>query len=413
MKEEIYMKYEILNALDRVDTMYIESDIEILDALTDAYERASVVLEQYEEMELFTNLQMFQEGEILDKAMGNKYENMLIRILKFIPRLLIATAEAIAKAFNQKEMQPAEDGIASAENIMNNGTPEEKHNLITYVNNNSDGQLKMNEDGTFETPNFKVGIIGHLEFLKSSRDLMKRIKEEMDVNKSTSYKDLADHINNIINGREQITEDTAKLTFTALKQAMKDIVSLAPVLTETIGVIGNKLNKEIAEMEQNGNASQEDIQKQKEARQLLATVQKWSKMITTGNTVIKVVKKVFGIGKFLDQDINPFNNNNQPSTPQEKQDIIDARREQAAQQRDEQRIANRSQDDEETKKKKLEVDKLKATLAKKQTELSKIRWNKNKREALQRQIDLLTNQIQTIENEIATTSQEPSTTEPE
>ena len=390
------MKYEILSALDNIEIKYMESDLEMLDMLTAAYERAAVVLEHREDPEAFSDFEIFQEGEILDKAMGNKYENVFKRIIAFIPRLLIATAESIGKTFSKENNEQMESGIDGAINTMQNGTPQQKHQLVTYVNNNSEGNVKMNDDGTIETPTFKVGLLGHLEFLKSSKEIMDRIKQEMDPNSATAYQQLADNIQNILDKREEFNSNTAKLTLDALRQCGKDIVTLAPALTESISVVGKELNKQIKKMEQSGTASQEEINKQKAARNALSKLQLWSKMISRGNTAYQGVKKLFSA---FTKDINPFHKKNN-MTDAEREAIIDQRRENSAARRDIEMVDNARADDDETKAKREKLNQMKREITEQKQKLANYQYNEQERAQIQNRINELSNTISTLEAEI-------------
>ena len=390
------MKYEILSVLDDVESIYIESDIAIMDSLADAYKRASVVWEQYKDEELFSDLKMYQEGEILDKAMGNKYENILYRILAFIPRLLIATAESIKKTFSDDNVSENENGIDKAAMLFQSGSPDEKHKLQQYVNSNSEGKVILNDDGTIDTPDFKVGIPGHIEFLLSSKKIMDRIKQEMDVNSQTAYQQLADNIQNILDKREEFNSNTAKLTFAALKQCGKDIVTLAPALTESIGIVGKKLNKEIEEMEQTNSGSEKDKQQLIQARNALAKIQKWSKLITSGNRVWSIVSGLFKGAAFLNTDIKDLGKKTEEMTPEEREAKINERRENAAQER----AQINPQDNEEVKNLKTQLNALKLEIEKQQAALNDATHNEEERTKIQEKINELNAKSEEITNEL-------------
>jgi hypothetical protein len=108
---------DILKSIDNIDITLSESSIAVYDAMLDTYNKAETIMENYTGNDL-SAFSIFQEGEILDKATGKGTNDSIIKkIALFIPRLVLAICNAIAKSFehtSEKVISIPKDKIKKA-----------------------------------------------------------------------------------------------------------------------------------------------------------------------------------------------------------------------------------------------------------------------------------------------------------
>ena len=111
---------EILSSIDEMDSITMESSLDVMNSLLDSYDKILTIQENYEgDVDDFETIMesFYQEGKIMDevKEMG-KDQGMIMRIISFIPRLLIAIGRAIKNAW--KGGEPAKKASSAAERVM-------------------------------------------------------------------------------------------------------------------------------------------------------------------------------------------------------------------------------------------------------------------------------------------------------
>ena len=79
----------ILQSIDYLDDLIQESEINVLTALCDVYEKTCTIMEHYEG-DALSDFDIFQEGFVQESDDVGKKENIIKKILLFIPRLLRA-----------------------------------------------------------------------------------------------------------------------------------------------------------------------------------------------------------------------------------------------------------------------------------------------------------------------------------
>ena len=103
---------DVMGSIDDIDHITNESDLNVLTALTDSYEKASVILENYEGDDL-SSFSIFQEGTVLDEVRKQgKDDPALVRILLFIPRLIKQMIASIGKSVKDN---PIKDVVTKAD----------------------------------------------------------------------------------------------------------------------------------------------------------------------------------------------------------------------------------------------------------------------------------------------------------
>jgi len=104
---------EVLNAIDNIDGIVIESELNVLHSMLYATDKMSLIMEYYEgdDIDSFNIFQesYIQEGETLDAIkkdvaeQGKKYDSKLMKILTLIPRILISLVRAITGKLKKSE----------------------------------------------------------------------------------------------------------------------------------------------------------------------------------------------------------------------------------------------------------------------------------------------------------------------
>ena len=103
---------DVIRSIDNINQITNESDLGVLNALYDSYEKSSIILENYEGDDL-SSFSIFQEGEILDKVRKEgKDDSAFMRIILFIPRIIRAMVKSIGKTV---EDHPIKDIVSKAD----------------------------------------------------------------------------------------------------------------------------------------------------------------------------------------------------------------------------------------------------------------------------------------------------------
>lgn len=120
MTNNVNLVNEILSSIDEVETLTMESSVDVIGSMIDSYDKMFTIQENYTGDDIDDVLTSFyQEGQIMDevKAKGAN-DGTIKKILMFIPRLLAAIVHAIKKAWNggksSKEASGALDKIKDA-----------------------------------------------------------------------------------------------------------------------------------------------------------------------------------------------------------------------------------------------------------------------------------------------------------
>ena len=102
----------VIGSIDDIDHVTNESDLNVLTALADSYEKASVILENYEGDDL-SSFSIFQEGAVLDEVRKQgKDDPAIVRILLFIPRLIKTMIASMGKSVKDN---PIKDIVTKAD----------------------------------------------------------------------------------------------------------------------------------------------------------------------------------------------------------------------------------------------------------------------------------------------------------
>lgn len=96
------MKENTLMAIDNITNTTVSSEVHVCECLAEFYSKAFLIMGNYQGTDI-NNFSLFQESEIIDKAIGKdkENENVITKITHFIPRLIQAIIDTI-KAFIKK-----------------------------------------------------------------------------------------------------------------------------------------------------------------------------------------------------------------------------------------------------------------------------------------------------------------------
>ena len=99
---------EILSAIDNVDGAVMESEINVINTLNGLYNKSYTILE-YSSEEDCESFEMFQESSSNNKFQfrqtnkNGKKENIIMSVLKLIPRLIRRLIDLIKKKFGKSK----------------------------------------------------------------------------------------------------------------------------------------------------------------------------------------------------------------------------------------------------------------------------------------------------------------------
>lgn len=96
------MKENTLMAIDNIANTTLSSEVHVCECIAEFYSKAFLIMENYQGTDM-NNFSLFQESEIIDKAIGKDKENesVITKITHFIPRLIQAIIDTI-KVFIKK-----------------------------------------------------------------------------------------------------------------------------------------------------------------------------------------------------------------------------------------------------------------------------------------------------------------------
>lgn len=232
---------EVLQYIDDISDTVCESYGLMCDTLINYYDKI-ITSDVY--LESFTDF--YQEG-IIDEATGKgKFENIVVRIVKFLPRLLIAVGKALKNAItgnkdDQKEYILGEERIK-------NSSDEELRNLAKTTNELSDGRVVFDP----ETKKYKIfgvkGLFNKVMMATEVAAILKRVRQQLDSG-TPEYDKIKDELSKIVNKEKQFDSETATATLSALGKLAQDVTVpadlTANLLFEISGILNNKIIKDV------------------------------------------------------------------------------------------------------------------------------------------------------------------------
>lgn len=196
---------ELLNAIDVINESVNDSELSVLESLSDVYTKSISILENYNG-ELSHFPEIFQESEIMDQAKGNPNESMIKRILLFIPRLIKAIFQKVFGKSKQTD-QMAQQLINSDTKLKNDITIELTFGLdedLLKVMGISDNKVKIGEliptkldtNQSFSSDDIKEVDEQISKFTNVLEIIKNKQKQKISLHRDESVKDTVSKISN-------------------------------------------------------------------------------------------------------------------------------------------------------------------------------------------------------------------------
>lgn len=290
---------EVIDDIDHISLIVLESSISVYDALLNEYDKAMVVLEN-SEVDVDTGFGLFQEESVLDHAMGKHTgDSTFMKIILFIPRLFQGIIQAIGSIFSKDFKKKKETSIDRASQTISNATPGELTSIANEVNQKHGDKISFD-------PNKKTFTLGRgFRHIKNSIAILftgpKVLKNIIMQCKSgnTDYKLLAKDIWKILKREKSADEVTTALTLNTLSSLLDDSFAASTAVSALSSEVSMYLEKKMKADFANGK----NIDKQADAKQLMDGISAFSKHVSKVTFFGKVGK---GIIDFFGQDVSRF-----------------------------------------------------------------------------------------------------------
>lgn len=290
------------------------SDIEIVSSLLGCYQEMLTILENYDCCDI-GSFDMFQEsmiGDAINTAKGSSSEKLILRILKFIPRLVMALVKSMKNSWNSRKDRDLESRIEALEKLSqeqkekideliknkNNDTGNEKNNIKFQHEIN-----KMRDD--ISDINRKIDILSNsvktdLDFpavIKFFENILEAfsILEKWDYHKpATMGKKSIDKLGSIGIKVPKITNKELKTySFDDIKNFSKQIIDLYDQISRRGEKIQFKFSKFIEEYQNTINNKKVTPAQTQRFNTLVEALQSVNKYLTLGKTYVTEVGNSF------------------------------------------------------------------------------------------------------------------------
>lgn len=280
------VRTEILLSINEIDDIVLESMIDVYSSISIEYDKMCAISEQYN-CDDISDFGIIQEGDILDKATG-KYSNdsTFMKIVKFIPRLLMAIMDSITKTFKKDYKANIEKNGNIAIDVINNANSSELARLVTITQQSTNGMMAFDKEKkaftlgkTLSSAWNKSKLAGSIVMVLGS--LLTELKYE-----NTPYKRFANELKAIFKGEKEMDEETVSIGAEALKYGLVDSSAVCTMIHTSCKELNGILEKKCIKDSDQGK----DTQKTQEIKELIDQI---------GN-VSKIVGRVALIGKIGD-----------------------------------------------------------------------------------------------------------------
>lgn len=269
------VRTEILSSVNEIDEIVIESMIDVYSSISVEYDKMCVISEQYNGDDI-SAFGIIQEGDIWDQATG-KYsnDNAFMKIIKFIPRLLIAIMDSIVKTFKKDYKTTIEKNGDTTIDVINNANSDELTRLVTTTQQSTNGMMSFNkEKKTFTLGKKLSSAWNRIKLLSGIAASLGRLRQEIK-SPNTPYKKFADELKNIFKGNKEMDEVTISVGAEALKSALMDSTlscgTIHAACKELSRILENKCIKD--------SNQGKDTQKAQEIKELIDQIGEVSKTV--------------------------------------------------------------------------------------------------------------------------------------
>lgn len=283
------VRNEILDSVCEIDGIVVEYTINVYEALSKEYEKAITILDHYDGDDM-TSFGIFQEGEIMDKATG-KYtdDSTIMKIIKFIPRLLMAIVSAVAGVFTKDYNKKLKVSGDATEYALKNASEEELTAIASRVDKTSEGMVQFDPN----KKEFKLGkklssAWNKITLVTSAAGVLTRLRQELK-SPNTPYKKFAEELKAIFKGEKTADEGTIALGANAFKNGLYDACKSGYLVSSVCKELSGTLEKKCKKDCENGK----DPQKAYEIKLLLDQLSETSKTVANVTLLGRIGNALF------------------------------------------------------------------------------------------------------------------------
>lgn len=176
---------EILSAIDKIETVTMEAEMNVITALCNEYEKSILILENYEGDDV-SCFDIFQEGfkdDVKEAFKGKSGEGIIKKILMALPRLFMAIGKVIRAAWNNRKSKRMERELNTlkrqvedlTQNVDTNASKHRDSDRFVHTNKSmTDGRLDLIERN-----------------MRASETFMKNLQSNVNSNKAVSDETIA------------------------------------------------------------------------------------------------------------------------------------------------------------------------------------------------------------------------------
>lgn len=283
------VRNEILDSFCEIDDTVVEYTINVYEALSKEYEKAITILDHYDGDDMMS-FGIFQEGEIMDKATG-KYtdDSTIMKIIKFIPRLLMAIVSAVAGVFTKDYNKNLKASGDATEDTLKNASKEELAVIASRVDKTSEGMVQFDPN----KKEFKLGkklsrAWNRITLVTSATAVLTRLRQELK-SPNTPYKKFAEELKAIFKGEKTADEVTISLGANAFKNGLYDACKSGYLVSSVCKELSGTLEKKCKKDYENGK----DPQKAYEIKLLLDQISETSKTVANVTLLGRIGNALF------------------------------------------------------------------------------------------------------------------------
>lgn len=254
---------EILESIDQIENVITESEVNVTLAIIDSYQKALTIMENYNGDD-YSSFSIFQEGAILDEARGAKDENMIKRILLFIPRLIQALGKALMNVIKKSNTDTSkQEAVKTFFDNMDRCSDDDIRKIEDDINKKIvKTGTKVSFDKKKKTISFKnINWKFHIKSVLSVVKAIKRLKDEFNLkDPGNPIRQFVDECKSINSGYKSAGFETAHLGLLAFSSLVQDVVSASQALTNTAFEVSDAMSHIIKNDRDKGELSSDKKQ---------------------------------------------------------------------------------------------------------------------------------------------------------
>lgn len=297
----------LISYIDLIEKENVVAESTVISSLINLYEKESMI-------------SFIQEGKILDEATGkDKKENTFVKILLFLPRLVVAFFKSL---FGKKEASKEtvkEFEIAGVKlDKLKDMDPEERDELIKKINDlkevtNQGVKFKWDDKSKVLKCSSKINILLALGTAISAVKLIQKIAEELVCDSSSSIQKFKNDCDELLHIRsiDELKNRFNDRIFKDVNDGLDCIFDLAGYLftitatiSVTVALIEKKVNAAAKNKEILGVATKEDVERTKNAKELCNKITQITNKVAGISGLISMLKMVNDTLGFVNNAVN-------------------------------------------------------------------------------------------------------------